>query len=395
VKPHKRQAQATIRAQMLADAEDIIDTEAHTAPMGVWSRSDSEAVYREVGFTVREAKRLAYGSPAHFGGRPIQLTAPDKPTLPEMRYRTIDNMHYQSINRPVSRDAADALAATTRRKFGVNARVIESKDGWSVFVARSFNRRYNATVSRATLPQRLGSYWFPRATARRRKKSQRRAARREAEQRDTEFTALTAHYGGGPDGAAKAAREQKEAREQAERTRRLQAAEKTATVKARESAWTTDQHRWEHEWEVYRRGVPFKTAIRYNAMELTGATTGLAAGIGLIALAGASIVALPLAVAGGILTAKAIRRQPTTRNWLNASLDKLESGSSKTVNAFRTSKDKGRNAPGSFKILKGGGLPLWRTPKPPKPGEDPVKARKRLRKKEKKAAKRRRRRGGG
>ena len=100
--------------------------------------------------------------------------------------------------------------------------------------------------------------------------------------------------------------------------------------------------KYEAAVEDYKLPVPGREVLRYNSLEIAGATTGAVGGI---ALTSAGLVAMPwvpLAVAGGFVGAKLVRRNVLDvgiKDGVNWALDQTEEKTTALVQSLRVSKD--------------------------------------------------------
>lgn len=333
--------------------------------------NDAWDVYSKNGFTDAQIRQIMMGSSRMARGRP----------------RRIDNQQFWKLSNPVpgatGKRAAQSLANMQRINYGVNARVIESKDGWSVWTSspasnpRPVNRAYSATLDEriAAAEYRGGQRptqrsWWQRLTTRRRKTTEQRTRERLDEEELADFFKFREQLlregksEGDAYADAKAAAQLN--RQDSEALIGQSAEAERLRKRLREAQDVEDQKNYEYAVESYNEGVPLSTVAKYNGLEIATTSTGLAVGAGLAATSVATAGIVPIAALVGFFTAKVVRNNVgglNLKRGVNSTLDAVERGTSGAIEAVRVSKDKGQPNPRLLWLIR---EPSREKPKKPK-----------------------------
>lgn len=116
------------------------------------------------------------------------------------------------------------------------------------------------------------------------------------------------------------------------------AKEKELKIKKQELAIA----RWDADVADFRAPVPGREVVKYNSLEIAGATIGTAGGIALTSAGVAAMPWVPVAVATGFFGAKLVRRNVLDiglKDGVNWMIDKTEGAVEATADSLRISKD--------------------------------------------------------
>ncbi len=278
------------------------------------------------------------------------------------RTRKIDGKQFTEVSPPQSnKQAAEALAQMIRDRSGANARLVETKKGWSVFSSQSARQRsYRASLSdriaademssrsKAT-PKKDNRNWLQRLTTRRRKTGmQSRKQELDAIELDDfkkyrEKLLREGKSEGDAYNSAKKAAELK--REEAEKMDGNSAAAIELKKQLRIAKEREDIANYRAARESYNEGIPLSTVAKYNSLEIATTGTGLAVGAGIAATSIATAGIIPIAAVIGFFGAKAIRNNPLgidLKRGVNRTLDAVDNGATGIVESVRVSKDNGQ-----------------------------------------------------
>jgi len=284
--------------------------------------------------------------------------------LPKRRTRKIDGQVFRQLNKPIADKRQAVALAEFQRDKGANARVIESKSGFSVFVAGS-RRTYASTTSAESFEDRIAASeiqtprnnlqedkrsWWSKLTKRRVITGRMtRLEELEAQELDDfkKFKVELLTAGESQDDAYNLARS-------AATRKRAEAEMKTSNIGAAaklKQAISQAQERedianYDAARESYNEAVPLSTIAKYNSLEIATTSTGALIGSGVAATTGAVAWPLvPIAALTGFFSAKAIRNNVggiDMKRGVNRSLDALDVGTSGLVESVRVSKDRGQ-----------------------------------------------------
>jgi hypothetical protein len=279
------------------------------------------------------------------------------------RTRKIDGKRFIEVAPPQqNKEAAEAFAQMIRERSGANARLVQTKRGWSVFSSQSARQRsYNASLddriaadevasrsARAT-PKKDTRNWLQRLTTRRRKTGlQTRTQELDAIELDDfkkyrEKLLRDGKTEGDAYNQAKKAAEIK--RQDAEKMDGNSAAAIELKKQLRVAKEREDIANYRAARESYNEGVPLSTVAKYNSLEIATTGTGLAVGAGLAATSIATAGVIPIAAVIGFFGAKAIRNNPLgidLKRGVNRTLDAVDNSTTGIVESVRVSKDNGQ-----------------------------------------------------
>lgn len=279
------------------------------------------------------------------------------------RTRKIDGKKFTEVSPPQpNKQAAESLAQMIRDRSGANARLVETKKGWSVFSSESAKQRsYRASLSDRIAADEVASRstsstkkkdnrnWLQRLTTRRRKTGlQTRTQELDAIELDDfkkyrEKLLREGKSEGDAYNQAKKAAELK--REEAERMDGNSAAAIELKKQLRIAKEREDIANYRAARESYNEGVPLSTVAKYNSLEIATTGTGLAVGAGIAATSIATAGIIPIAAVIGFFGAKAIRNNPLgidLKRGVNRTLDAVDNGATGIVESVRVSKDNGQ-----------------------------------------------------
>lgn len=312
---------------------------------------DTWEVYKANGFTDAQIRQILVGAQKR----------------QKRKTRRIDRQNFLQFSAPTkNKGDATALAQMQRDKYGANARVIQSKEGFSVYLAKS-RRAYSSSsiLSTASLEKRIAAADYPppttaatpdskrsfwhRLTKRRSKTGQQTTLQELEAQELKDFYTYQERLlkEGRSEGdayvQAKAAANLARTNKEANLGRGRQALELKAEIRSAKEI--EDIKNYEAAKENYNEGVPLSTVARYNSLEIATTATGVGLGAGLAATSIATAGIVPIAALAGFFSAKAIRSNVLgidLKKGVNNSLDALEVGTSGLVESVRESKDQGQ-----------------------------------------------------